>query len=203
MAIENRNFFGERSAMGTEIEGMTHNWGLYLAAGLALIAIGVVAVAVAVFSTLASMAFLGSALLIAGIVQGVHAFSSSKEKGFFPTLLVGILYAISGVLILRNPGMTAVMLTFLIAPLFIVAGLFRTIFSLTTQFPQWGWACFSGIVTFAVGIMLWAQWPSSGLWFIGTLVGVEIMMSGISTAAFGMMLRSLQTKRPTEHKIAA
>src|SRR5262249_40373161 len=43
----------------------------------------------------------------------------------------------------------------------------RVPFGLEILRPKWGWAFFDGIVTLALGILIWAEWPWSGLWFLG------------------------------------
>lgn len=43
-----------------------------------------------------------------------------------------------------------------------------------------GWVLFDGIITLILAILIWAQWPSSSVWVIGTLVGISLIFSGIS-----------------------
>ena len=44
--------------------------------------------------------------------------------------------------------------------------------------PGWGGTLFGGIVTLLLGIIIWRQWPVSGIWAIGILVGINILFSG-------------------------
>jgi uncharacterized membrane protein HdeD (DUF308 family) len=44
----------------------------------------------------------------------------------------------------------------------------------------WGWFLVDGVVTLLLGILILERWPSSSLWAIGTLVGVAVLMGGIS-----------------------
>ena len=43
-----------------------------------------------------------------------------------------------------------------------------------------GGVLLDGIITLLLGILIWAQWPFSSAWAIGTLVGVSLIFSGIS-----------------------
>src|SRR5438876_1096439 len=43
-----------------------------------------------------------------------------------------------------------------------------------------GWVLFDGIITLILGFLIWAHWPSSSVWVIGTLIGVSLIFSGIS-----------------------
>jgi len=38
----------------------------------------------------------------------------------------------------------------------------------------------NGIITFVLGAMIWSSWPLSGVWAIGVLVGIRIMLAGWS-----------------------
>lgn len=42
----------------------------------------------------------------------------------------------------------------------------------------WGWVLFDGVVSVALGLMLWWQLPSAALWSLGTLAGISIIISG-------------------------
>jgi uncharacterized membrane protein HdeD (DUF308 family) len=43
-----------------------------------------------------------------------------------------------------------------------------------------------------LGILIWAHWPSSAGWAIGTLVGVSLIFSGISR----LMVSSATSRAP-------
>ena len=40
-----------------------------------------------------------------------------------------------------------------------------------------------------VGVMLYATLPWSGLWVVGTLIAVELIVQGVSWLQFGLALR--------------
>jgi uncharacterized membrane protein HdeD (DUF308 family) len=44
---------------------------------------------------------------------------------------------------------------------------------------------FGGIVALLLGILLWRQWPFSGIWAVGTLVGVHLLFDGSSLLGSG------------------
>jgi uncharacterized membrane protein HdeD (DUF308 family) len=93
-------------------------------------------------------------------------------------LLAGILGAVTGWLMVRHPGAAALSLTLLLTPFFMVGGLFLVVSSLMLRFPHWGWACLSGVIAFLLGVMLVMKWPASGLWFIGTCIGLTLIFEG-------------------------
>jgi uncharacterized membrane protein HdeD (DUF308 family) len=83
-------------------------------------------------------------------------------------------------IIVANPGAGALVLTLILAVFFMVAGLFRIMAALTMRFPQWGWLLVSGIVTLLLGLLIWRQWPVSGLWVIGLFIGIDMIFCGWS-----------------------
>jgi uncharacterized membrane protein HdeD (DUF308 family) len=44
----------------------------------------------------------------------------------------------------------------------------------------WGWFLFDAAVSLAMGLLIMIKWPSSSVWAIGTLVGVAVLIGGIS-----------------------
>ena len=42
------------------------------------------------------------------------------------------------------------------------------------------WVLVDAIITLLLGILIWARWPFSSVWAIGTLIGVSLIFSGIS-----------------------
>ena len=70
-------------------------------------------------------------------------------------------------------------LTVLVAAAFVVEGAIKTVVSFRMR-PLVGsaWVLFDGVVSLAVGVMLWWQLPSSALWALGTLAGISIVVSG-------------------------
>lgn len=64
----------------------------------------------------------------------------------------------------------------------------RIVAALVERFPGWGWV-FNGVITLAVGLMIWRQWPESGLWVIGTFVGIDLIVTGATWAALAIGVR--------------
>jgi uncharacterized membrane protein HdeD (DUF308 family) len=52
---------------------------------------------------------------------------------------------------------------------------------------------FDGVVTLLLSLLIWAHWPSSSAWAIGTLVGVSMIMSGVTRLMMSLAVRRLTT----------
>jgi uncharacterized membrane protein HdeD (DUF308 family) len=178
----------------TDLEEFRRNTNWFLALGIILIILGIVALGRSVFVTLASMYFLGWLLVIAGVVEAVQAFWQRQWGGFFLHLLGGVLYVIVGLMIVANPDLAAMALTLLMALFFLIAGAFRIIGALTMRFPEWRWLLLSGIVTFLLGLLIWRQWPSSALWLIGLFIGIDLIFTGWSWVMLSLTARRLASQ---------
>ncbi|MGA8571444.1 MAG: HdeD family acid-resistance protein [Desulfobaccales bacterium] len=175
----------------SDIQGLQKNWGWLLALGIISIVLGILALGSSVFFTIASMIFFGWILLIMGILELVYSFWQRHWGGFFLHLLNGILASVVGVIMIGNPAASALFLTLMLAMFFMVAGLFRIITSLAMRFPSWGWRLFNGIISLLLGILLWVQWPWSGLWAIGMFIGVDLIFSGWGSVMLALAARDL------------
>ncbi len=76
------------------------------------------------------------------------------------------------------------------AILFLVEGLVKIIASVQNRnMPNWGWMCFSGILALIIGGLIWSEWPSSAIWAIGLLVGINILFRGWSLVMLASAVR--------------
>jgi len=57
------------------------------------------------------------------------------------------------------------------------------------SFQGSSWVLIDGIITLLLGLMIYAQWPSSSAWAIGTLVGVSMIISGVTRVLLSLAVR--------------
>ena len=173
-----------------EIRG---RWGWYLILGVALMILGFFAIGQAMATSIASIVLLGWCLAASGLVQGILAFPVRNWSGFFLHLMGGVLEIVVGLLIVAAPASAALAVTLLIAVYLLVGGLFRMVADLLLRFPGWSIGVLGGAISFLLGLALWQQFPLSGLIFIGTCVGVALLLHGAGWIAFALKLRKLPT----------
>jgi len=46
-----------------------------------------------------------------------------------------------------------------------------------------------GIITLVLGLLVYLQWPSSSNWAIGTLVGVSLIVTGVTRLMLSLAVR--------------
>lgn len=170
--------------------GIRSNSGWFLALGVLQIIAGVLAVSFAISATIASIALLGSILLVAAGAQIALAVLARSWSGFFLFLLLGILYGVTGGLTLLHPLAAAEGLTLMLSAALLVAGAFRMAIALTAPIPSRGWVLINGVITVLLGMMIAMQWPVSGLWVIGAFVGIELIANGITWSVLAAGVRS-------------
>ena len=165
-------------------------WGWFLAFGIALVVLGVAAVARAVTATVVSMLFFGWLLLVACGIEVVQSVMVGHWAGFFHHLLAAILFGVVGLLLVTRPLVSAEVATVFMAMFFIIGGLFQVIGSFVLTLPSWGWQALDGAITVLLGLLVLAQWPVSGLWVIGLFVGVDLILYGCAWVALALALRT-------------
>jgi uncharacterized membrane protein HdeD (DUF308 family) len=172
--------------------GAAHRWGWFVALGVLLIVIGVVAWIEVVAVTLAGVILLGAAMLVGGVFQIIHAFAVRGWSGFLLHVLMGVLYIIGGFLIMAEPVQGAVVVTVFLAVCLAIAGIMRMVLAVQhRELTGWWLMLFSGLITLLIGLLLYAWLPWSGLWVLGTLIAVELVIQGITWVQFGLMLRRM------------
>ncbi len=164
-------------------------WGWFLVFGLALLALGVAAVARAFTATVVSMLFFGWLLVFAGAIEVVQAVVVGHWAGFFQHLFAAILFLVAGFIMVFRPVITAEVLTLFMASFFLIGGLFQLVGSLWIGLPGWGWSAVDGVITFVLGLLVLAQWPASGLWVIGLFLGIDLIFYGLAWIAIALRLR--------------
>ena len=179
------------SLFAAGIEEVRKSWGWFLVFGIVLIVLGAACVAKAQTATTFSILALGWVLAISGVVWLVNAFQAWTSSGFFLYLLNAIIRGVTGYLLIRHPDAGAEGVTMVLAALFTVGGLFRTVGAGAIQFPRWGWTVCAGLVSVALGIFLLSTWPTASTFFIGMAIGIDLIFDGAALVGFAGAIHSL------------
>jgi uncharacterized membrane protein HdeD (DUF308 family) len=110
-------------------------------------------------------------------------------------LLVGVAYLCFGAYLIVHPILGVASLTLVLASLFLVEGILDIVLFFKMR-PMHGstWVLLDGIITLLLGLMIYAQWPSSSAWAIGTLVGISMIFSGVARVMMSLAVRKTTNK---------
>ena len=161
-------------------------------------ALGIVATLTAGLSTIVAVDFFGWILVIAGAGVTIHAFWAKRWSGFFLQLFSGLLYLVAGWMLATHGELSAIALTLVIAISFVVQGAFRIGAALSTRIDGWDGLLVSGIITLLLGLMIWNEWPLSGVWVIGLFVGIDMFFYGGWFVSLALAVRTLGRAQDTD-----
>ena len=137
-----------------------------------------------------SSAVTSAALIVAGIAQSIFAFASGTAGKFFLNILLGLLYGIAGISLVASPGIGLVTLTAVLGVMLIAEAVSETFmaFALPAGAGRGGFLV-NAAFSLLLGVMILAQWPVSSVWAIGTMVGVAVLVNGITRTVISGQIR--------------
>jgi uncharacterized membrane protein HdeD (DUF308 family) len=162
--------------------------------GVSLIILGMLAVGTPFLAAVAVNAFIAWLLVLAGVVHLTVAFHTREAGSLIWRVLVGLAYLFFGVYLIMRPALGVASLTLVLASLFLVEGILNiALFFQVRSIPIQGsaWLLIDGIITLLLGLMIYMQWPSSSAWAIGTLVGVSMIVSGVTRVMLSFAVRKV------------
>jgi uncharacterized membrane protein HdeD (DUF308 family) len=124
----------------------------------------------------------------------ILAFHAHGAGSLIWKLLVGLAYLSFGGYLVMHPVLGVTSLTLVLASLFLIEGVLNIVlFFKMRSVGGSTWVLIDGIITLLLGLMIYMQWPSSSAWAIGTLVGVSMMISGVTRISLSLALRKAVT----------
>jgi uncharacterized membrane protein HdeD (DUF308 family) len=164
----------------------------YIVAAILFIVVGVFAILEPALAGLGVALLVGWLLVFGGIAHFVSAFEGGGTQRVFLQVLAGVVFVLGGLYLLAHPLLALGTLTLMLAGVIFAAGIFEIMHWYRHRGAEAsGWLLFNGIVTLLLGGLILFRWPSSSVWAIGTLVGVNLLLTGVSRLMFGLAGRRL------------
>jgi uncharacterized membrane protein HdeD (DUF308 family) len=174
------------------VEDAKKNAGWFVVLGVLTVIAGILAIASQTFSGLSVAVFIGIALAIGGVARTISAFSAGSFGQGTLAFIGGILTLVVGLILAARPDIGLATLTLMLGAYLLVDGISSAVLAFRVRpVSGWGFMLFSAVMGVIAGFLLLRQWPMSGLWAIGTLVGLNLLVSGFSMISMGSMVRSL------------
>jgi uncharacterized membrane protein HdeD (DUF308 family) len=169
------------------LETIAKAWWLGLIAGLISLIGGILLVAYP-GPTLTVVALLvGIELLIAGVFLIVGAFGrprGSRAWGVFG----GALALIAGVIVLRHPSGSILVVAMAVGIYLILSGVLRFVGAIEVREGR-GWLMFAALVDLALGIVI-VSWPQFGITTLAIVLGIVLIVRGLALVAIAFAVRA-------------
>jgi len=155
--------------------------------GVISIILGILALMAPAIAGLSVVVLLGMVVLAAGVVRMLWAFGSDGVWSF----ALGTLTFLCGLALLANPLFASGVLAIVLAAYFILDGISEIGAGFGGTGPGRGWLVFAGVVSILLGALIWAQFPLSGAWAMGILLGIKLFLVGLVMIAGGSVVRAV------------
>jgi uncharacterized membrane protein HdeD (DUF308 family) len=170
------------------LESVARAWWLGLLFGLISLVGGILLVAYP-GPTLTVIALLvGIELLIAGVFLIIGAFgrpAGSRAWG----VLGGALALIAGVIVLRHPSGSILVVAMAVGIYLILSGVLRLLGAVEASEGR-GWLVLAALIDLALGIVVVA-WPQFGITTLAIVLGIVLIVRGLALIAIAFALRAL------------
>lgn len=188
-------FGSDGESNGAPSSGFRGTWSWLLGLGAAMTLLGAAAVAMSVLTSLMTMIFLGSLMLVCGVLQIAHAITLHRRNGYGLDLTTGLVYLIAGGVISFHPAATALAFAVMLSFFLVAGGVLRIAGGIMGSGPFRRRQLFYGALNLLLAYVIWHDWPVAGLSIIGLIIGVELLVSGLAVAMLGLTVRRALSPR--------
>jgi uncharacterized membrane protein HdeD (DUF308 family) len=183
----------ERNASVSWTQAAAEHWRLFLIEGVVLIALGMGAILIPVFASLAVAIFLGWLLLMGGVVGAATTLAGRHAPGFWWSLVSAIITIIAGLLLIGWPVGGAISLTLVLAAYLATEGVVSMLYAFEHRrqlTSRWGLLFFNGAIDVVLAALIVSVLPAGALWVIGLLLGIDFVFGGASLIAVALAARN-------------
>lgn len=159
--------------------------------GIILIILGILCMLTPGLTGLSVVVMVGFLVLIGGAVRIFWAFRAGSLGRGVLSFVIGALTLIAGLMLVTDPLLASGFLTIMLAVYLILDGI-AEISAGNQRRPQpgSGWLIFGGILSILLGVMIWRQYPLSGAFAIGILLGIKLFLVGMIMVTGGTALKA-------------
>lgn len=157
---------------------------------VAMIVLGLLAVFLPFATGIGISILVAWIIVFSGFAYVAYAFVARGAGAFIWRMLIGIVYVIGGGYLAFHPGLALGSFTLFAAAIFLFEGVMGiVVFFQFRSLPGSGWILFDAIVTLILAYVIWRPWPVSSAWAIGTLVGINLLVSGFTRLMYSVAAR--------------
>ncbi len=181
---------GPGHGLGSAMMHLRHRWGWFVALGAIAALLGIAALILVVSATLATVFVIALFMIVTGGGEIAMGLGAKTWGRFFLWIVAGLFYVVAGALALAQPLDAAVVLTLMLGLSLIVTGIVRVYIGTHMASHARTMVIFGGAVTLLVGGLVVVGWPNNSVVILGTLLGVDLLFTGLTWIGLGLRLRS-------------
>lgn len=156
-----------------------------------MMAAGVLAICLPVIARVPVAVVVGWLLVASAVLHLAYSWQAS-EGGALWEVILAFVFEAAGVYLIANPVSAVAPLTLALAMCLVIEGILE--FVLASQLapdPGAGWLYLDGVLTFVLASLLWSTWPwpASATWKLGVLVGISMVLSGLTRLMISLAAR--------------
>lgn len=177
--------------LGDLLERAKQRWGWFVALGALVALAGVFALVYVGLATVATVFYIAAAFVVAGVFEIAVGFQAKSWGRLAWMIGLGALYVAAGLGMFNDPLLASSVITLMLGAMFVASGAVRLFMAF--DMPSGGvrtMLILSGLVTLALGAMVLTMWPGSSLVLLGTLLGLDLLTTGIGWLSLGLALKS-------------
>ena len=189
----------------TVTRSMHDYWTLFLFEGVALVALGLLAIVIPSIANSATTLFLGYLFLVSGGIGLATTIWARHMPGFWWSLVSACLGILVGSVLIAHrakdlygglmgwPFETVGPLRMVLVLFFLIEGGASIMFAFEhrRQFSgRWAWMFASGILDIALASIIIFNLPGTSAWTMGLLIGINMIVGGVSLIAMGLHAHS-------------
>lgn len=172
------------------VETLRPKWGWFIGLGILAALLGVAALTLTVTATIASVLMIGVFMLLIGATEIAIGFQARTWGRVLYWEIAGLLYVLAGLFAIADPVPATFVITLMLGAGLLATGIVRLVLALKMHNSQMrGPLIVAGAVTTLLGLVIVLGWPGNSLFVIGTLLGIDLVFSGVSWIFFGLRLR--------------
>jgi uncharacterized membrane protein HdeD (DUF308 family) len=168
-------------------------WWLVLLRGIFMVIFGIIALVSPGIALLTLVWLFGFYAILDGITAVMIGVRARGEPHWVWLIVQGVVSVLAGVIALIWPGVTALVLLFVVAFWAIILGIGEiggAFASRKSGSNAWGWTLAAGVLNVIFGVLL-LIWPASGILTLIWLVGIFTLAGGIALIVLAFRVRSV------------
>jgi uncharacterized membrane protein HdeD (DUF308 family) len=182
----------------------TRNWWIWLVRGFAAVLFGIATFIVPGIVLQTAINLFAAYALIDGVLSIIHSLRNRQQPRWWAGLLEGFVSIIAAIGAFLFPGMTALILLYIIALWAILTGIMEIYAAIQLRKEIEGefWLGLGGALSIVLGVLL-ALFPGAGILSVLTIIGAYAIIFGVMMVLLGFRLRSRGNESSTTGTRAA